>query len=166
MMILLLLFLPLLSFSKDLFTLYGDVFQVAISAYALIHSYQEKDTEGMKELGISYALSMGATYALKVTVHERRPNGSKHSFPSGHTSSAFAGAWYLQRRYGSSQGIPAVILASFVGASRVHAKAHYVHDVLASVLLTFGISYAVVKRYSVGVEVSEEETGLVITGRW
>ena len=166
MVLILPLFLPLLSFSKDLFTVYGDVFQIAIPAYALVYSYAEKDKEGMKQLGISYALSMGTTYALKVAVNERRPNGGKYSFPSGHTSSAFAGAWYLQRRYGSSQGIPALILASFVGASRVHAKAHYVHDVLASVLLTFGISYAVVKRYSVGVEVSEEETGLVITGRW
>jgi len=154
------------SFSKDLFTLYGDVFAVALPAYALAYSYHKEDKEGMIQLVESYGVSLGATYVLKYSVNEKRPNGGKHSFPSGHTSSAFAGAWYLQRRYGNRQGVPALILASLVGASRVHAKAHYVHDVIASAILTFGVSYLIVKRADVEVYLDGRGAGLSISWGW
>src|SRR3546814_15889307 len=60
-----------------------------------------------------------------------RPDGSDDkSFPSGHTSTSFAAAATLHNRYGWEAGLPAYVVASFVGLSRVEAKRHRVGDVL------------------------------------
>lgn len=91
----------------------------------------KKDGKGALQLLESYALSTGVTYALKEAVHERRPDGGKHSFPSGHASSAFTAAEFLRVRYGLKWGVPAYVAAAFVAYSRVEARKHYNHDVLA-----------------------------------
>jgi hypothetical protein len=58
--------------------------------------------------------------------HQKRPNYKegdiKKSFSSGHTSSAFAGASFIQRRYGFKQAIIPYGLAIATGASRIYAK--------------------------------------------
>ena len=81
------------------------------------------------------ALALGrtelATYSLKYGVDEQRPNGGGGSFPSGHTSVAFAGAEFIRKRYGWSIGVPAYLAAGFVGWSRVESHNHWTHDVLA-----------------------------------
>ena len=46
--------------------------------------------------------------------------------------SAFAGAAYLQRRYGWGYAIPAYAVSTFVGYARVHNDKHHWHDILAS----------------------------------
>ena len=69
---------------------------------------------------------------LKLTVHERRPDGSDNrSFPSGHTARAFAGAELVRSEYGWGWGIGAYALATGIGALRVTGDHHYTHDVLA-----------------------------------
>jgi membrane-associated phospholipid phosphatase len=74
----------------------------------------------------------GTTFVLKELVHERRPDRSDdRSFPSGHTSISFAAATTLEKRYGWHAGLPAFAVATFVGAARVAASKHYVHDVAA-----------------------------------
>jgi hypothetical protein len=70
------------------------------------------------------------TDGLKLAADRSRPNGARHSFPSGHTSSAFATAAVLDRHYGWKAGVPSYIVASYVGASRVAGGHHYVTDVL------------------------------------
>ncbi|MDA1185910.1 MAG: phosphatase PAP2 family protein [Acidobacteria bacterium] len=50
------------------------------------------------------------------------------SFPSGHTSASFATATVVQRRFGWRAGLPAYVLASYVGISRLHRN-HYLSDV-------------------------------------
>ncbi|MDR0444845.1 MAG: phosphatase PAP2 family protein [Puniceicoccales bacterium] len=72
---------------------------------------------------------------LKYTLPWKRPNGGKHSFPSGHTATAFVSAFFLWLRYGPRHGIPALLLASFVGYSRIYSHSHYLHDVLAGVFI-------------------------------
>jgi len=54
-----------------------------------------------------------------------RGNGS---FPSGHTSSSFTTATVIQRRWGWKAGLPAYLLASYVGATRLHQN-HFLSDV-------------------------------------
>ncbi len=124
------------SFSKDLFTLYGDVMQIALPSVALGRTLYLKDRKGSLQFAESYGSTMATTYLLKYTVNEKRPNGGKHSFPSGHTASAFSGAWFLWKRYGPEWGVPSVALASLVGFSRVHARAHYWKDVIAGAVLS------------------------------
>jgi hypothetical protein len=71
------------------------------------------------------------TRALKLAVNEQRPDGGKHSFPSGHTSMAFTGAEFIRKEMGWATGAPALLAASFVGWSRIESRRHYTHDVLA-----------------------------------
>ncbi len=50
---------------------------------------------------ISAALMAGVVQGLKTTTHVMRPDGSNnHSFPSGHTATAFMTATMLSREYG------------------------------------------------------------------
>lgn len=70
------------------------------------------------------------TQAIKFSTQRTRPDGLKYSFPSGHTSSSFATATVLQRHYGWKAGIPAYALATYVAASRVQDRHHYLSDVV------------------------------------
>lgn len=72
-----------------------------------------------------------ATYTLKYGIDAERPNGGGQSFPSGHTSMAFAGAEFIRKEYGGYWGIPAYLAASYVGWSRVESRNHWTVDVLA-----------------------------------
>ncbi|HDH53646.1 MAG TPA: phosphatase PAP2 family protein [Nitrospirae bacterium] len=93
-------------------------------------TYVKGDEQGRKEFYKSFAATMAATYALKYAVPDIRPDGSDNkSFISGHTSAAFSGASFIQRRYGWKPGIPAYAAAAFVGWSRIEAKKHYIDDV-------------------------------------
>lgn len=47
-----------------------------------------------------------------------------------HTGIAFASAATIQNRYGWKAGVPAQVVACFVGVARVKARKHYWHDVL------------------------------------
>ena len=70
------------------------------------------------------------TTGLKVAVDRTRPSGGRRSFPSGHTSSAFATAAVIQRDLGWGAALPFYALGAYVGTSRVVDRAHFVSDVL------------------------------------
>lgn len=89
------------------------------------------DWEGVLEAGSSIGGTILITQGLKEAFPSRRPDGSDNkSFPSGHTSTSFAAAATLHNRYGWEAGLPAYVVASFVGLSRVEARKHRVGDVL------------------------------------
>jgi len=71
------------------------------------------------------------TQGLKVTVNRERPDGGSFSFPSGHTSAAFATATVLQHRFGWRLGAAAYAGATYVALSRVSERQHYFSDVVA-----------------------------------
>ncbi len=67
-----------------------------------------------------------------------------YSFPSGHTSSAFACAIILAY-YVKKVAVPSIILACLIAFSRVYLTVHYPSDVLAGIVL--GIISAVITIY-------------------
>jgi membrane-associated phospholipid phosphatase len=74
-------------------------------------------------------MSEALVFALKEATRRRRPDGSDFSFPSGHTTTAFASATVLQQHFGWKVGVPAYAVATYVAASRVQMKRHYLSDV-------------------------------------
>ncbi|MBS0387081.1 MAG: phosphatase PAP2 family protein [Proteobacteria bacterium] len=87
------------------------------------------------DLALALGRSVVATETLKFAVNENRPNGGDHSFPSGHTAFAFTGAEFIRKEYGWRWGVPSYAVAGYVGWSRVAAREHYTHDVLAGALI-------------------------------
>ena len=76
------------------------------------------------------------TSILKYSVQRTRPDGSNNlSFPSGHTSTAFSLATVANQHYGWKVGVPAYLLASGIGLSRIEKDKHYLSDVLAGATL-------------------------------
>lgn len=81
------------------------------------------------------ALLMGSVvFSLKQTTHVMRPDGSNdHSFPSGHTATAFMTATMLTKEYGHKSpwvGIGAYAVAATTGLMRMANNKHWLSDVL------------------------------------
>jgi membrane-associated phospholipid phosphatase len=140
----------------------GSVLQFAIPLSALAYSSYIKDWEGNWQLAKSVGSTFATTELLKYTVHADRPtqpDGSVGtSFPSGHTSLAFSGAGYWQNRYGWAIGAPMYAAASFVGYSRIKAKAHNWADVIGGAVVGTAFSYIFTNEYKDGTTVSVEPT--------
>ncbi|MCB9091970.1 MAG: phosphatase PAP2 family protein [Halobacteriovoraceae bacterium] len=92
------------------------------------------------------AYAGGLTTLLKPIVKERRPNGqSRLSFPSGHSTIAFAFAAVVGARHNIYWGTAAYLMATLVAYSRMNDNAHYIHDVTAGA--TIGIGYGLGLHY-------------------
>jgi len=99
------------------------------------------------DLGVAFVVNLGYTGVLKAVAGRERPDGSDDaSFPSGHTSNAFALASVASAHYGKSVGIPAYGLASLVGLSRLRSNAHWLSDVVAGAALGHLVGLAVVRQ--------------------
>lgn len=85
------------------------------------------------------------TQGVKFSVGRPRPDGSRFSFPSGHTSATFATATVLQRHFGWKAGVPAYALAGYVAASRLQENKHFASDVI------FGAAVGIVSGRAVTV---------------
>jgi membrane-associated phospholipid phosphatase len=134
-------------YAEDRIETAGDILEITLPVSALSLTFVYKDTNGTKQFIKSFGTTLGVTYFLKYTIHKKRPNGGEHSFPSGHTSSSFASAAFIQKRYGWKYGVPAYLAATFVGYSRIECKAHYIEDVLAGALIGITASYLFTKKF-------------------
>ena len=104
-------------------------------------------------IGQSVLVSSFITVALKRTIKRERPfitypdienltEASSYSFPSGHTSNAFAAATSISMAFPKWYVIvPTFIWAGSVGYSRMHLGVHYPSDVLAGALVGSGSAY-------------------------
>ncbi len=150
----------------------GDILQLLIPATAYGTTFIKKDPEGRKQFYYSFFCTFTITQSLKYTINSQRPEGNGgHSFPSGHTSSAFQGATFLQRRYGWRYGLPAYIGAAFVGYSRVEGESdkHYPGDVLAGAALGVISGYWFTespKNYSVSPIIDQGHYGVSLKLKW
>ena len=123
----------------------GDALLVATLTAVIV----ERDWQGLKQAAFSTATTLGASYLLKYTVHKMRPDRSdNHAFPSAHTAVMFANAAFVQRRYGWKFGVPAYVLATYVGWSRTYAKKHDWWDVVTGAAIGAGSSYIFTRPFA------------------
>lgn len=137
---------------------------IAAPSSFFIHSIIAKDTGSFwksAEIVGALGVSTAVTLAMKYSIDRARPDESfpeisaladrgSPSFPSGHTSVAFATAtsatmvlpkWYI--------AVPAFTWASAVGYSRMHLGVHYPSDVLVGAVVGAGsawVSHMITKK--------------------
>nr|WP_230688297.1 phosphatase PAP2 family protein [Hymenobacter jeongseonensis] len=84
---------------------------------------------------LAFTLNDAVTTQLKDRTHVKRPDGSNfHSFPSSHTSVAFASATFLHQEYGARSvwySVGGYSVAALTGALRLAKDNHWLSDVLA-----------------------------------
>ena len=127
---------------------FGDAMQVALPLAAAGWSLYQGDIEGLKEYGVSLAVSELATEGLKRAVNDPRPTGSGGGFVSGHASRAFVSAAYIHRRYGLGPAVPMYALATATAYSRVHTGHHYTRQVLRGAAVGVGSAVVFTKHLS------------------
>lgn len=102
----------------------------------------------------SILLGGGATCAVKYLVKRNRPmsasNGGPHadpySFPSGHTTVAFAWATVVASEYGGAAKPLAYTAATLTGWSRINDNVHWTSDVLFGALVGYTAGRFVVRH--------------------
>ncbi|HEY7284893.1 MAG TPA: phosphatase PAP2 family protein [Vicinamibacterales bacterium] len=106
-------------------------------------------------------------FGVKQIARRDRPDGTSNSFPSGHTTVSFASADVLRRTFGWKIGVPAYAVASYVAASRIQSRRHYLSDVVFGAALgtVAGRTVAVSRsqRLAITPVVSSERVGVVFS---
>jgi membrane-associated phospholipid phosphatase len=119
---------------------------VALGSYAIARALHKPCAASAgADLVQAQLMAQVLTIGIKQAVRRSRPEGSGYSFPSGHSTAAFASATVLQRHFGWKVGLPAYGVAAFVAASRVEMKRHYLSDV------AFGAALGVITGRAVSV---------------
>ena len=120
-----------------------------IFATGLINKDKVTRNNGI-EVGASFLLASCISGGLKIIVNRPRPfetyediekeaSAGSYSFPSGHTTAAFATATSVSLIYPKWYVIaPAFTWACLSGYSRMHLGVHYPTDVLAGIIIGVG----------------------------
>lgn len=113
----------------------GDFLGTGIPGVLLVGSQYFFDSNELNWQSHARALfwQTAVVTTMKLTTARKRPGGSenRHSFPSGHTATAFATATSLTYAYGWKAAVVAYPLATLVGLSRLADDAHWGSDVVA-----------------------------------
>ena len=122
---------------------------VVIGAYGFING-DERTKRTFFEMAGASLVTAGITQVFKYTINRKRPfvtypdikkktSAGGPSFPSGHTSAAFATATSLSLAYPKWYVIvPSYAWAGTVGFSRMFLGAHFPSDVLAGAIIGSG----------------------------
>ena len=105
----------------------------------------------------SILTTSAVTSIIKTISHRQRPNGRGYlSYPSGHTSSAFALAAVIKYLYGKYPGCLAYGMAAFVASSRINDNKHYFSDVISGALLGTLIGRSFTRQHATELQYSIE----------
>jgi membrane-associated phospholipid phosphatase len=136
----------------------------ALAGFYIYGKYWEnKKAERTALLAVESLLVTGLfTSVLKTMVGRQRPHSgegadifkgpsiNKNSFPSGHTSSAFAIATVMANEYEEIPYIAPITygIATLTGMSRVHEDKHWVSDIFFGAMLGYFTSKTILKLHS------------------
>jgi len=120
--------------------------------------WEENKKDWIIPLWFSSLSAAVISYILKFIVQRGRPGEVMHifglvdySFPSAHAAISFAAIPILDEEYPALKWFW-VMFACLIAVSRVYVGAHYLSDVIAGILIGYGIGLAVVylkRKYSV-----------------
>jgi len=167
----------------EFFEPFGAEYSFAILAAFEIEGliFHDDRSRAVAQDGLAASMiSGGITWALKMAVGRSRPNkdegahdfnpfGGDHSFPSGHTTQAFAVASVIAAHYDSvAVDVLAYGLATTVAYSRMHTDSHFLSDVAAAALIGTAVGRTLVsfnrdRRCKVGLGANEEGVGLWVS---
>ena len=122
------------------------ILNVGLSASGLKTKNTRADRLGIFVLGTG--IYVVATQGLKYAINETRPNGTEHSFPSGHAATAFFGATLLAKEYGENYPWIAVggyAIAGTTAVLRMANNQHWATDVFMGAGI--GIASAEIASY-------------------
>ncbi len=120
----------------------GDITQIALPAGGYLSMLFGGDEEGQIMFFKAFIVNTALTHTLKYLINKPRPeNNGDYSFPSGHTSAAFQGAAFIERRYGWKWGLPCYALASYVSYTRIKSDMHDIWDCIGGAILGISTSY-------------------------
>ena len=111
----------------------GPVVAAAVGSLFVVTRFRGSDEFAQFSYDLTQASLLNGllTIGLKQAVQRTRPSGGNYSFPSGHTSTAFAAAVVVDHHYGWKASLLAYGTATFVGLSRIDTSKHYLSDVVA-----------------------------------
>jgi len=92
-------------------------------------------------------VSQALVHGIKYTTQRDRPTGECCAFPSGHAATAFAAASVVERHFGYRASWPALLAASYVGASRLVENRHWLSDVVFGAALGEAVGWTIVGRH-------------------
>jgi len=149
----------------------ADILMLALPASAYLLTLTKQDNQGAWALTKSLGLTVLSTLALNSIIDKDAPNDSStDAFPSGHTSIAFSSAAFIQRRYGWRPGIPAYLVATYVGHLRIESDDHDELDVIGGAAVGVISSYLLTKPFNDNVNISAwadgESVGLRFQVQW
>lgn len=100
--------------------------------------------------GMSTAIMTSTVFATKNISGQLRPDGSDyHSFPSGHTATAFAAAEFMRKEYQGVSvwyGVAGYAMAATTGYLRMYNNKHWFSDVVAGAgvgILSTDLAYCI-----------------------
>lgn len=157
---------------------YGDLrFQVPL-AFTVWSFGRSRGNERVSAVGYdlirALSLNYAVTGALKPTFNRTRPNGEDYSFPSGHSSAAFATAGVVSRHCGRWWTGAALTAGVVTGLGRMEDEKHYASDVVAGATLGWIIGRTVARggeqrdstRDGQSWRLSTQPGGVVVTRRF
>jgi membrane-associated phospholipid phosphatase len=152
--------------SKAVSTAFGGASTAAVAAVFIGGRFAHADgfRAASYDLLVATATNAVFTYAIKEAVRRERPNGANNlSFPSGHSSNAFAMAAVLGSHYGKKVAIPAYLVASAVGLSRLRLDQHWLSDVFAGATLGYITGKATVRANGSPIDGAPPKTAVSLT---
>ena len=93
----------------------------------------------IKDLLKNYVMRPRPFHDIAALVPLKRPKG--FSFPSGHTTLAFAVAFIVYRILPKKYGIPALCMAVLVAFSRLYMGVHYPTDILGAICVGYMVAW-------------------------
>lgn len=150
---------------------FSDIGAYGLVAASLALPAYKKDWDGFKQAGYTVATASGTALLGKSTIEAERPDKSdNNSFPSHHTSVAFAAATTMNLRYGWEVGLPAYGLATLAGVGRVEADRHYWKDVIAGAVVGSFAGWLFTDALDENVQIvpwaGRDEAGIIVAFNW